>query len=350
MVHIRLLILLSLINLVAVPAVAGIGEITEYTGNGMVERSEEEINADLSLPIEMDDYIQTAKGVIGITFDDETQVKVSEHSELTIDDFVYDPSTSQGSLGLKVATGTVKYASGNIAHSDPDSVDIETPSATIAVRGTAFTMTVDELGKSLVILVPNIDGSVGEIEVSNDAGYVVLNRAFEAVQVSSRDSAPSKPTIISIDENNIDNFMIISPPKEIKDRIIKEARSNNPLDVNELDADLLNTDFLNTEELNFNELDVNQLDQVFFEDVLGIYDDSTQNVDGVVAGQNTATGVVTIMQDPTVEVIRLASKSTYGIRFEEETGMNLNATQGEITINIVTLDGQSSNFIRLIQQ
>ncbi len=346
--RIRLLALLSLINLIAVPAIAGIGEITEYTGNGMVERSEEEINADLSLTIEMNDYIQTAKGVIGITFDDETQVKVSEHSELTIDDFVYDPSTTQGSLGLKVAMGTVKYASGNIAHSDPDSVDIETPSATIAVRGTAFTMTVDELGKSIVILVPNLDGSVGSIEVSNDAGFVILSRAFEAVQVSSRDSAPSKPIIISIDENNIDNFMIISPPKIVKDKLVKEAKSSNPLDENELDIDLLQADFIDTKELDFNELDVSYLDEVIFEDFLRSDDPSAP--DGVIPGQNSATGVITIKQDPYVEVIRMSSKSTFGVKFVEETGLNMTAIQGEITINIITLDGQSSNFIRLIQQ
>lgn len=348
MALIRLLALLSLINSAAGPAIAGIGEITEYNGTGMVERSQEEINADLSLPIEMDDYIQTAKGVIGITFDDETQVKVSEHSELTIDDFVYDPSTSQGSLGLKVAMGTVKYASGNIAHENPDSVDIETPSATIAVRGTAFTMTVDELGKSLVILVPNIDGSVGSIVVSNEAGYVVLNRAFEAVRVSSRDTAPSKPVILMVDENNIDNFMIISPPKEVKEKIVQDAKSNNPLDINELDADLLKIDFFDQDNLDFNELDVSQLDQVIFENVLDISDGKSS--DGVLPGQNPATGVITIKQDPLVEVIRMTNKTAYHIRFREETGINLNATQGEVTININTLDGQSSNTIRLLQQ
>ncbi len=348
MALIRLLALLSLINLIASPAIAGIGEITEYNGTGMVERSQEEISADLSLPIEMDDYIQTAKGVIGITFDDETQVKVSEHSELTIDDFVYDPNTSQGSLGLKVAMGTVKYASGNIAHENPDSVDIETPSATIAVRGTAFTMTVDELGKSLVILVPNIDGTVGSIIVSNDAGYVVLNRAFEAVRVSSRDTAPSKPVILMVDENNIDNFMIISPPKEVKERIVQTTKTNNPLDVNELDADLLKIDFFDEEDLDFNELDVSKLDQVIFENVLDISDGKGR--DGVIPGQNPATGVITIKQDPLVEVIRMTNKTAYNIRFREETGINLNATQGDVTININTLDGQSSNTIRLLQQ
>jgi hypothetical protein len=196
--------------------------------------------------------------------------------------------------------------------------------------------------------VPNIDGSVGSIVVSNDVGFVVLNRAFEAVRVSSRDTAPAKPTILMIDENNIDNFMIISPPKEVKDKLVQDAKGNNPLDVNELDIDLLKIDFFDKDELKFNELDVSQLDQVVFENVLDISDGKSS--DGVVPGQNPTTGVITIKQDPDVEVIRMTSKAMYGIRFIEETGVNLNTTQGEMTINIITMDGQSSNFIRLIQQ
>ena len=349
MALIRLLALLSLTNLIASSAIAEIGQITEYTGSGMVERSSEEIDADLSLPIEMNDYIQTAKGIIGITFDDDTQVKVSEHSELTIDDFVYDPNTSKGSLGLKVALGTVKYASGNIAHNNPDSVDIETPSATIAVRGTAFTMTVDELGKSLVVLVPNIDGTVGSIIVSNDAGYVILNQAFQATLVDSKNSSPSKPSILTIDENNINNFMILSPPKEIKEKLIQQAKSTNPLDKSELDEDLLKANFFEVDELKFNELDVNQLDAIIFEDGLGDVL-SDKNTDGIIAGVNPVTGVITIKQDPMVEVIRLTGKSIFDVNFTEQTGINMLVLQGETTINISTLDGMSSNILRITQQ
>jgi len=349
MVRIKLLVLLSLINLIATSAIAEIGKITEYTGNGTVERSSQGIDAAVSLPIEMNDLIQTAKGAIGITFDDETMVKVSEHSELTIDDFVYDPNTSAGSLGLKVALGTVKYASGNIAHNNPDSVDIETPSATIAVRGTAFTMTVDELGKSIVVLVPNIDGTVGSIVVSNDMGYIILNRAFEATQVNSRRDAPTKSVILNIDESNINNYMIISPPKEVKEKIVQQSKSSNILDQNELDEDMFKTEELNKDQLQFNELNINMLDMVFFDNPL---DDplTDQNPDGVVAGQNPLTNVITLLSDPTAQVVRLANGASFDVKFEIETGINMNTLQGQAAINISTLNGQSSNSIRLIQQ
>ncbi len=51
--------------------------------------------------------------------------------------------------------GTIRYTSGQIAKNNPQQVNVKTPTASIAVRGTDFTMTVDEAGQSLVVLVPS---------------------------------------------------------------------------------------------------------------------------------------------------------------------------------------------------
>ncbi len=83
MALIRFLVLLSLTS----PAFAGIGEVTEVTGMGQIKRQSNKIDADMYVSIEMNDYIKTAKGVVGITFDDDTQVRVDQHSELVIDVF-----------------------------------------------------------------------------------------------------------------------------------------------------------------------------------------------------------------------------------------------------------------------
>ena len=295
----------------------------------------------------MDDYVQTAKGEVGITFDDETQVHIGEHSELVIDDFVYDPATSQGSLGLKVAMGTVKYASGNIAHNNPDTVDIQTPSATIAVRGTAFYMTVDEIGKSLVILVPNLDGSIGSIIVSTDAGYVLLNRAFQATLVTSRSGAPSEPKVLDITGDQINNLLIISKPKSLEE---KEAYENSsPLDINELDEDLLDFSDLKVDELKFDDLSINSLEAVLLENELDI-SALEKNPDGVIAGSNPVTGVVTVIDAPTVNVVRFGSNQVTNYKFDESVGVGMILNQGSTTINILTLDERSSNNVRIIQQ
>jgi hypothetical protein len=345
MALIRLLLLLSLINPTIV--YAEIGSITEFNGSGLVERQKQKLDADLSLAVEMDDYVQTAKGEVGITFDDETQVHIGEHSELVIDDFVYDPATSQGSLGLKVAMGTVKYASGNIAHNNPDTVDIQTPSATIAVRGTAFYMTVDEIGKSLVILVPNLDGSIGSIIVSTDAGYVLLNRAFQATLVTSRSGAPSEPKVLDITGDQINNLLIISKPKSLEE---KEAYENSsPLDTNELDEDLLDFSDLKVDELKFDDLSINALEATLLENELDI-SALEKNPDGVIAGMNPVTGVVTVIDAPTVNVVRFGPNQTTNYKFDESVGVGMILNQGSTTINILTLDERSSNNVRIIQQ
>ncbi len=342
-VVIKLLLLLSLTNY----AYADIGSVTEAKGSGIVERETNKLETSLDFPVEMNDYVVTAKGIVGITFEDETQVRVGEHSELLIDDFVYDPNSSSGSLGLKVAMGTVKYASGNIAHNNPDTVDIQTPSATIAVRGTAFSMTVDELGGSLVILLPNFDGSVGEILVGTDAGHVILNKAFQATVVSSRETKPKAPVILEITESMINNLLIIAPPKKIVKELVEE-NNNNPLAINFLDYDELGEDLLGIDNLAFDTLTINELITNLLGNMLANVFKS--DIDGRVAGYNTETGVYTFIDDSRARVARYSANSYVDIFFTQESGINMSLFQTDAEVYINTLDPESDNLLRINQQ
>ena len=122
--------------------------------------------------------------------------------------------------------GTVRYASGQIAKNSKQNVKIKTPTATIGVRGTDFTMTIDETGSSTIILLPSCDTNgncyVGEIDVTSDAGQVILNQAFQATVVETVASNPMKPVILDLDENLINNLLIISKPKEIQEQQNRE--------------------------------------------------------------------------------------------------------------------------------
>lgn len=208
------------------------------------------------------DTVVTAKSKVLLTFEDHTTVKITEQSKLIIDDFVYDSNKGSGKLALKVALGTARYASGQIAKSNPQSVNIQTPSATIAVRGTDFSMTVDELGRSLVMLLPSCDKKscvTGAILVSTDAGEVFMDVAYQTTIVASRDQAPTKPVIVNIDQANINNLLIVAPPKQVEEQ--KYTQENKTaLDINFLDKDLLKYDALDEDELKkFSLLDINQL-------------------------------------------------------------------------------------------
>ena len=193
----------------------------------------------------------TAKSRITLSFEDKTTVKITEQSKLVIDDFVYDPNKGTGKLAVRVALGTARYASGQIAKNSPQAVNVKTPTATVAVRGTDFSMTVDELGRSLIMLLPSCDKKscvTGAIEVSNEAGSVLLDVAYQATVVTSLTTAPTSPTVVTVDQANINNMLIISPPPEIKETAYRVEKT--ALDKNELDVDLLA----------FKDLDKNSLD------------------------------------------------------------------------------------------
>jgi hypothetical protein len=250
-------------------AFAAVGSITEQSGTtAEIVRNKNKLTANKGTGVEMNDTVTTAKTKIGITFQDNTRVQVNEQSRLVIDDFVYDPKNSDaGKLGMKVALGTVRYASGQIAKNNPQKVAIKTPTATIAVRGTDFTMTVDEVGKSLIILLPSCPPNfkredeciVGEIEVSTDIGAVILNQAFQATVVNSASQMPSEPKLIDINENNINNNLIISPPTEVANDMRSQQLSDND---NELSKD-----FLEYKELTKNQLEDDLLKEINMDNV-----------------------------------------------------------------------------------
>lgn len=246
-------LLLALLLTVASPSWAGIGTVSENKGTACeVERNKKKMSGVKGAEIESMDTYTTGACVSNITFKDDTKVKVTENSRLLIDDFVFDPKKSDaGKLALKVGMGTVRYASGQIAKNNPQQVNIKTPTATVAVRGTDFTMTVDETGQSLVMLVPSCKDEkdvkqfeldeqrckVGSIVVSTGIGSVTLDKAFEATYVTSASMMPTSPVIVNTVEGKIGNNLIIVKPSEVAHAIKEQAKSKQDKDLEEIEAE-----------------------------------------------------------------------------------------------------------------
>lgn len=267
-------------------ALAAVGSITELqNAPANIQRKGSSLTGNKGIGVEMNDVVKTTQGKTGITFADDTRVQVSENSKLVIDDFVYDPNSKKGGkLAMKVALGTVRYASGAVAHNNPDNVKINTPSATIAVRGTDFTATVDELGRSTIILLPScpkdykdviLDCKTGKIEIVTDEGKVILDQPFQATRVDNRDSKPFKPVVLNLDESQISNILILSPPKELRetdeDKSKKKADAKGALDVDFLaENKLINVLEKQSAETYKSKLDRNFLDNDFLANILDI--------------------------------------------------------------------------------
>jgi hypothetical protein len=304
---------------------AAIGTVTEQVNTPpSIQRANSTLTGAKGTKVEMNDAVKTQSGKVGITFEDDTKVQVNENSKLVIDDFVYDPKSKTGKLGAKIALGTVRYTSGQIAHNSPKNVALNTPTATISVRGTDFTASVDELGQSTIILLPSCptdrrtrsikdiesNCKVGEISVETDAGIVILNQAFQATKVASRGMPPSKPVTLNLSENAIEN-LLISTPEELKSNkqdqrhtmrgsldvdFLKEQGLTNALDdsAKQFFQDKLSRNFLDSNFLaNMFDLVGNGLDAKFLEEI-----------DSMLPDYKKSSGIIVTKDDPTVTLCR----------------------------------------------
>lgn len=257
-----------------------IGDIVESTGVGKIVRQQEEIVVSGAvLPIELYDRAETAMGSMLIEFIDNAELALKEHTEVYIDEIYYDPDPNLSKMSMRMVMGTARFASGSKGLINKANIDIQTPTATIGIRGTDFTTTIDELGRSLIVLLPDINGDPsGEISVSNMAGTVILNQPYQATMVSTMDSNPTSPvTINGLTPSMIDNMFIVNPPSEVKQAIEEQAKDDQDQDTGMLDVDFLEFNELESdaladteEDLEFSELDIDLLDVDFLRDLLDV--------------------------------------------------------------------------------
>ena len=243
----RVLVISLILNILAVSVYAEIGNVTSQTKAARITRQGDKILTEVNTPVEMRDLIETLKGRTNIKFVDDTKVSVTEYSKLLIDEFVYNPEKKTGKLSLKAALGTIRYSSGKIAKNSRQNVKIKSPTASVSVRGTDFTMNVQEDGASSFLLLPSTDETgnsyVGSIDVSTLGGTVTLNKAYEATTVTSAIAAPTPPQVIKQDgpavkedKKDKDN---LEKDKNPEDK--KEDQKFNDIEIKRKEKQIMNT-------------------------------------------------------------------------------------------------------------
>jgi len=246
-------------------------------------------------------------------------------------------------------------------------VKISTPTATIAVRGTDFTMTIDEIGSSTIILLPscNIQGKcyVGEISVESDAGQVIMNQAFQATVVDTVASRPMKPVVLNLDESMINNLLIISKPREIVQQMSNSEYNAvaNALDIDFLEFDDLEKNALEEEVEGWaTGLDIDFLEQNFLVDILDQINkelakamrnefDKRRGTGDLKFGRDPETGITLLDDNDAYVWIREDEAGNYiELRLDKENTYILNVLQQDYEIIDYTIGGQG-NEIRIQQ-
>jgi len=204
-----------------------IGKVETTKGDAFITRTDgSKLKAQVGLDIFQGDTVETeGTGTIGITFADSSTFSLAEAGQMTIDEMVYDAGTQEGGGAISVTTGVFTFVSGQIAKTAVDAMLINTPTATLGIRGTSVAAKIGSPKGDVFTLLEDQDAAVaptatgdtakgqagddilltqaaggpppsGEITITNDVGTQTLNQPNATSSVSSRFSSPTIPVIL----------------------------------------------------------------------------------------------------------------------------------------------------------
>jgi hypothetical protein len=359
-----------LLILFSIPAfTTEIGEISELRGNGEITRvnSTNSFTAEIDSDIFSFDDVRTGNGRLAIEFLDSSIVKLTEHSKLIIDEYIYDPDPAKSKMALNMASGTARFISGAFGKINKENITINTPTATIGIRGTDFTTTVDELGRSLVILLPDENGdSSGEITVTTAAGVEILNEAFQATMVSAWEQPPTQAvTLANITLGMIDNMLIVQRPEEVEQAVEEQQSGVSPTadldkdffeDAPDLDCDALIEDCGEDEEVT--RLDIDLLSVEFLVDLLALVETTSKKrgqtsqlngveLEGIIAGFDPVYQTYTFVEEGLIYFVH-EGQNNYDIGIDTNAGTYLYIDNAGVILE-VNINGAGDNVIIINQ-
>ena len=359
-----------LLILFSIPAfTTEIGEISELRGNGEITRvnSTDSFTAEIDSDIFSFDDVRTGNGRLAIEFLDSSIVRLTEHSKLVIDEYIFDPDPSKSKMALNMASGTARFISGAFGKIDKENITINTPTATIGIRGTDFTTTVDELGRSLVILLPDENGdSSGEITVTTAAGVEVLNEAFQATMVSAWEQPPTQAvTLANMTLGMIDNMLIVQRPEEVEQAVEEQQAGTSPTadldkdffeDAPDLDCDALVEDCGEDKEVT--RLDIDLLSVEFLVDLLALVETTNKKrgqtsqlngveLEGIIAGFDPIYQTYTFVEEGMIYFVH-EGQNNYDIGIDINAGTYLYIDNAGVILE-VNINGAGDNVIIINQ-
>lgn len=124
--------------------VSPVGMVKTLSGPAFIDFNGQRAAAGIGSPVFMGSRLTTgAGGTLGVTFRDETVMSIGPDTQMVIDQYLFAPRQGQVGLVASLVRGTLNYVSGQIAKLRPESVNVNTPTGMIGVRGTQFVVRVD---------------------------------------------------------------------------------------------------------------------------------------------------------------------------------------------------------------
>ena len=123
-------------------APAIIGHVTKLTGNATAIRNGVSVILNQGDTVHKGDVVQSGSdSTLGITFIDGTVFGLASNARMVLNEMVYDPNGSDNKSLLSLVQGTISFVAGATAKKGDMKVD--TPVATMGIRGTAVLVEID---------------------------------------------------------------------------------------------------------------------------------------------------------------------------------------------------------------
>ena len=127
--------LLALSFGVAVARAASVGMVTKVENQAQIGSSPAVVGS----VVQTNDQVRTGpKSRLEITFRDNTKLSLGENAQVVIDRFVFNPDESTGELVLSTGAAAFRMVTGKIGEMQNKKINVSTPFAALAVRGTDF--------------------------------------------------------------------------------------------------------------------------------------------------------------------------------------------------------------------
>ena len=186
-----------------------------------------------------DTIVVKPKSNAQILFLDETVMTVGEDTELTIDDFIYDPKTNNGNFVTNIKSGVVKTISGKISEKNPENLEIKIPNGSLGVRGTEFLVSLNDKKESTVLLLgpgpQNTLGMVpGNIKLTDGINTTVITSpGFQAmIQNVVSLASPANPDVLtqmssSMSHSVLNSSNVVDSSNNLTTNLINSADLKN---------------------------------------------------------------------------------------------------------------------------
>ena len=165
------------------------GLIERTQGDVRIIRAGQTLTARPGLDVRARDRIVVgANGATGFTTPDNGLFSLGPNSQMIIDDIQFNKQTQDGNIAVRFLKGTFSTVTGLLGKLSPQKHRVQTPTATIGVRGTEYSARVD--------VPPEMDKDTSRLEV-----------AAQAKESSGNDAAKPLPGValtVGLDQGAVD--------------------------------------------------------------------------------------------------------------------------------------------------